>query len=340
MEGQMTTPIHDAFLIRGGIPLKGSIEISGSKNASLPILAACLMVDGPVRLFRVPRLADIDSMLTLLQQLGCSTHRHEAVASGRSFGPTLGGQLDVCVEDHHAVEAGYDVVKSMRASISVLGPLLARRGRAIVSIPGGCAIGDRPIDLHLKGLEKLGVTVRSENGRYVCESPNNGTGRLKGATMYLGGLHGPTVLGTINVMCAAVLAEGKTRIVGAACEPEVADTAAMLNACGARITGAGTTEITIEGVEALHGCEHRVIPDRIETGTFLMIAAMSGSSLTLKQANLDHLIAVADILRETGVSIVADADQLDLAALAKHGTVVRMSLDSMVDIMREAGGSD
>ncbi len=298
----------NSFLIRGGVPLKGTIEISGSKNSSLPILAACLMIEGPMKLLGVPRLSDIDSMLTLLKQLGCSTRRHEAVATGRSFGPLLSGQLDIEVHDESSVEASYDVVKTMRASICVLGPLLARRGRAIVSIPGGCAIGDRPIDLHLRGLQKLGATVRTENGRYICETPGNGTRRLKGATMYLGGTNGPTVLGTINVMCAATLAQGKTRIVGAACEPEVADCASMLNKCGAKITGAGTTEITIEGVEKLTAHEHRIIPDRIETGTFLMAAAVTGGSLTLRRANLDHLIAVVDILQEAGVSIVADVD--------------------------------
>src|SRR5436853_4974198 len=169
--------------------------------------------------------------------------------------PALNGPLDIEVVDHNQCEARYDIVKTMRASICVLGPLLARRGRAVVSIPGGCAIGDRPVDLHVRGLEKLGATFRTENGNIIGEV----RGRLKGCRMYLGGGQGPTVLGTINVMCAAALAEGESVIVGAACEPEVTDCAEMLNKMGARIKGYGTPEIRVEGVEKLSGCEHRII---------------------------------------------------------------------------------
>ena len=187
----------------------------------------------------------------------------------------------------------------MRASICVLGPLLAKRGKAVVSIPGGCAIGDRPVDLHVRGLQKLGAEFRTENGNIVGEV----RGRLKGCRMYLGGAQGPTVLGTINVMCAAALAEGETVLVGAACEPEVSDCAELLIKMGAKIKGHGTPEIRIEGVESLIGTEHRVIPDRIECGTFMIAAAITNGELELKHCNLDHLIAVVDRLEEVGVQI-------------------------------------
>jgi UDP-N-acetylglucosamine 1-carboxyvinyltransferase len=201
--------------------------------------------------------------------------------------------------EERCCEARYDIVKTMRASICVLGPLLAKRGRAIVSYPGGCNIGDRPVDLHLRGLQKLGAEFRTVNGNIIGEVH----GRLKGKRLYLGGAQGPTVLGTINVMCAAALAEGETVIVGAACEPEVSDCAELLIKMGAHITGHGTPEIKIDGVDNLHGAEHRIIPDRIECGTFIIAAAITGGSLELKHCNLDHLIAVADRLEDVGVSI-------------------------------------
>jgi UDP-N-acetylglucosamine 1-carboxyvinyltransferase len=187
----------------------------------------------------------------------------------------------------------------MRASICVMGPLLAKRGKAVVSIPGGCAIGDRPVDLHVRGLQKLGAEFRTENGNIIGEVH----GRLRGCRMYLGGAQGPTVLGTINVLCAAVLAEGETVLVGAACEPEVLDCAELLIKMGARIKGHGTPEIRIEGVDKLHGCEHRIIPDRIECGTFMIAAAITNGELELKNCNLDHLIAVQDRLDEVGVKV-------------------------------------
>jgi UDP-N-acetylglucosamine 1-carboxyvinyltransferase len=183
----------------------------------------------------------------------------------------------------------------------VLGPLLARRGKAKVAIPGGCAIGDRPVDLHVRGLQKLGATFHTEGGDIVGEIPKGK--RLKGCRMYLGGAQGPTVLGTINVMCAAALAEGETVLVGAACEPEVVDCANLLKKMGARITGEGTPEVKIEGVDKLVGCEHRVIPDRIELGTFIIAAAITNGELELKHCNLDHLLAVVDRLEEVGVQI-------------------------------------
>ncbi len=290
----------DSFLISGGHRLKGSVEISGSKNSALPIMAACLMAEGKSTLRGVPRLSDIDSMNKLLAMLGCEVVRHEpAEGGGSGDGPTLNGPLDITVVDESKCEAPYEIVKTMRASICVLGPILAKRKKAIVSIPGGCAIGDRPVDLHVRGLQKLGAAFRTENGNIIGEV----RGRLKGCRMYLGGAQGPTVLGTINVMCAATLAEGETVLVGAACEPEVVDCANLLNRMGAKITGHGTPEIHVEGVEALKGCEHRVIPDRIECGTFMIAAAITNGELELTHCNLDHLVAVADRLEEVGVNI-------------------------------------
>jgi UDP-N-acetylglucosamine 1-carboxyvinyltransferase len=292
----------DSFLIHGGTRLSGKVEISGSKNSALPIMAACLMAEGKTTLKGVPRLSDIDSMTKLIGELGCDVYRHEPGGKTVWDGPPLNGPLDITVVDERGCEARYDIVKTMRASICVLGPLLAKRGRAVVSIPGGCNIGDRPVDLHLRGLAKLGARFHTENGNIVGEVK----GRLKGKRMYLGGTQGPTVLGTINVMCAAALAEGDTLIVGAACEPEVSDCANLLNKMGARITGQGTPELKIEGVEKLSGAEHRIIPDRIECGTFMIAAAITGSSLELKHCNMDHLMAVTDALEDMGVSIRRD----------------------------------
>ena len=287
----------DSFLIHGGHRLKGTIEVSGSKNSALPILAACLMAEGKSTLKGVPRLLDIDSMSKLLGELGCHVYRHEPADPDILVGPALNGPLDIQVQDESQCEARYEIVKTMRASICVLGPLLGKRGKAIVSMPGGCAIGDRPVDLHVRGLQKLGAHFRMENGNIVGEV----RGRLKGCRMYLGGALGPTVLGTINVMCAATLADGETILVGAACEPEVSDCAEMLIKMGARIKGHGTPEIRIEGVEKLVGAEHRVIPDRIECGTFMIAAAITNGELALKNCSLDHLIAVTDRLDEVGV---------------------------------------
>jgi UDP-N-acetylglucosamine 1-carboxyvinyltransferase len=297
----------DSFILRGGTRLKGKIEISGSKNSALPIMAACLMAVGKTTLKGVPRLSDIDSMAKLIGELGCDIYRHESAGSSPSSlsgisAPALNGPLDITVTDESKVEARYDIVKTMRASICVLGPLLAKRGKAVVSIPGGCAIGDRPVDLHVRGLQKLGAEFRTENGNIVGEV----RGRLKGCRMYLGGAMGPTVLGTINVMCAAALAEGETVLVGAACEPEVSDCAEMLNKMGAQIRGHGTPEIRIEGVDKLIGVEHRVIPDRIECGTFMIAAAITNGELELKNCNMDHLIAVVDRLDEVGVKVTRE----------------------------------
>ncbi len=307
----------DNFLIRGGRPLHGTVDISGSKNSSLPILAATLMADGPTTLHGVPRLSDIDSMLLLLKELGCRIERRSPPSLGDSgkidFAgrPALNGPLEIEVVDATNLECHYDLVKTMRASVCALGPMLAKRGRVYFSIPGGCAIGDRPIDLHQRGLEKLGATFRREGGYIVGEVPGGPGGRLKGATLYLGGARGPTVLGTINVMCAATLADGVTRIVGAACEPEVADCARMLNRMGAKISGAGSPELVIHGVERLTGVSHTVIPDRIEAGTFMLAAAITGGELTLRNCNLDHLIAVLDVFEEAGLQVLRPDPRID-----------------------------
>ena len=306
----------DSFFIHGGNRLKGSIEISGSKNSALPLLAACLMAEGKTVLHGVPRLSDIDSMIELVEQLGCKTTRHDP--KGLPVGEVLlNGQLDVQVVSETQCWASYDIVKKMRASICVLGPLLGKRGRARVSIPGGCAIGDRPVDLHLRGLQKLGAEFRAENGDIVGEV----RGRLKGCRMYLGGAQGPTVLGTINVMCAAAMAEGETVLVGAACEPEVVDCADFLNKMGAEIHGQGTPELHIEGVDRLVATEHKVIPDRIECGTFLIAAAITNGELELHNANLDHLIAVVDRLEEVGVHIKREGDKVMVSSTRRLSPV-------------------
>lgn len=288
-----------SLLIHGGKRLKGKLEVSGSKNSSLPLMAACLLTDEKCTINGVPRLSDIDSMAALLEKLGCKIQRHDKKTLTQTGGPCLDGPLDIQVQDESNVEAPYEIVSTMRASVSVLGPLLAKRKKAIVSIPGGCNLGDRPIDLHIRGLHKLGAEFTTQNGNIIGDV----RGRLKGCQMYLGGAMGPTVLGTINIMSAATLAEGKTTLVGAACEPEIIDCANMLNAMGAKIEGHGTPEIRIEGVEKLKGVEHRVIPDRIESGTFIIAAAMTNGELELVNCELNHLIAVCDRLEEVGVHV-------------------------------------
>jgi UDP-N-acetylglucosamine 1-carboxyvinyltransferase len=285
----------DKFVIQGETRLTGEVHLSGAKNAALPIMAATLLCDGPTTLHSVPDLADIRAMIDLLEDLGMTIRRE-------------GTSLHMEVRDTANSHAVYDRVRKMRASICVLGPLLARRGVAKVSMPGGCAIGPRPIDLHLRGLHCLGAQIELDGGDITAR------GRLRGASMFLGGPFGSTVLGTANVMMAACLSEGKTLIESAACEPEIQDLADFLNACGARITGAGTPRVLIEGVAALHGCEHTVIPDRIEAGTFIMAAAASNGDVTVRGAREDHLMAVVDKLREVGVAVEPDGDGLAVAS--------------------------
>lgn len=275
----------DKFLIRGGIPLRGKVEISGAKNSALPCLAAALLTADTVTLHNVPYVKDLITQRRLLEDLGATvltpelrTHKVNAA------------NVDI-------FEAPYELVKTMRASVLALGPLLARFGRAKVSLPGGCAIGTRPIDLHLKAFEQLGADVSLESGDVVATAPQ---GRLKGAVI---DFEKVTVTGTENVMMAASLAEGRTIIKNAAREPEIDDLADLLNKMGARIRGAGTSELEIDGVETLNGAEHTIIADRIETGTFIVAAAITNGELEIRGCRPDHLAAVIEKLREAGVEI-------------------------------------
>ncbi len=272
----------DKLLVHGGATLRGAINISGSKNASLPILAASLLTAEDCIIGRVPDVSDTNYMIQILSALGASVER------------SSGTVRISCAE--LAVEAPYELVRRMRASICVMGPLLARKGRAVVSLPGGCVIGDRPVDLHLRGLQALGAKVEFEGGNIILTAPDG----LRGAEVDLCGTHGPTVLGTDNVMMAATLAEGLTIIESAAAEPEVLDLANFLNAMGAKIEGAGTRRILIEGVKALHGAQHTVIPDRVEAGTFMTAAALAGEGVTLRRVCRDHLKAVTAALVKAG----------------------------------------
>ncbi len=274
----------DKILVHGGYSLSGSIKISGSKNSALPILAATLLTREPCIVHRVPDLSDTHYMLQILMHLGAQVER-------------ASGTVTVSAEKIDSV-APYDVVRKMRASVCVLGPLLGRCKEATVSMPGGCIIGDRPIDLHLKGFEALGAAVRVENGNVKVFAP-----KLTGAVVNLRGKFGPTVLGTGNVMMAAVLADGITVIEGAAQEPEVFDLADFLNKMGAKIEGAGTRRLIIEGVAELHGAEHDIIPDRIEAGTFLVAGAVCGKGVTIKRVEPAHVQSVTRALTDCGFRI-------------------------------------
>jgi UDP-N-acetylglucosamine 1-carboxyvinyltransferase len=276
----------DMFMIRGGKPLMGEASVSGAKNAALPIMAACLAIDGRCELDGVPDLVDVRTLASLLGTLGVEVRWEDD------------GSLSLLTIDRSACVAEYELVRRMRASICVLGPLLGRRGRACVSLPGGCNIGHRPIDLHLKGLAALGADIRIERGYVIAEAA-----RLRGANIYLGGAFGSTVTGTCNVMSAAVFAEGTTTIEAAACEPEVVDLGRFLNRCGAQISGLGTPFLRIEGVEQLSGCRHTIIPDRIEAATLMMAAAITGGAVTLHNVCVEHLTSVVETLRGIGVSI-------------------------------------
>lgn len=291
----------DQFIINGGQRLCGKITVKGSKNAALPIMAAALLTDRPVQLKDVADLADIGNMRRLLAELGCVVEYAPS--------PDLqsaGGSLLLHAQDQSQSHARYDIVRTMRASICVLGPMLAKRGFARVSMPGGCAIGDRPVDLHLRGLEALGAEITLHAGDIVARVPGGTGGRLKGARVFLGGPFGSTVLGTANVMSAATLAEGQTIIECAACEPEVVDLAKMLTAMGARIRGAGGPRIVIDGVESLGGVEHRIIPDRIEAGTYMAAAAITNGDITLENCPIDALMAPMDTLGRIGLNIAVE----------------------------------
>ena len=281
----------DKILVHGGRKLSGSVNISGSKNSALPILAATLLTKEECVIHHVPDLSDVHYMLQILDHLGAAVERASGTVTVKAEKVTT--------------EAPYEVVRKMRASVCVLGPLLGREGEATVSMPGGCVIGDRPIDLHLKGFEALGSAVRVVGGDVKVLAPE-----LRGAVIPMTGKFGSTVLGTGNVMMAAVLALGTTVIDGAAEEPEVVDLANFLNKMGAKVEGAGTRRIIIEGVKELHGAEHEVIPDRIEAGTFMVAAAISGSEVKLRRAMPEHLQSVTQALERAGFRIESTKNSL------------------------------
>ncbi len=282
----------DRFEIEGGVALHGEVRVSGAKNAALPILAATLLADGECRLEGVPELRDIHTMLLILEQLGVRAERQPD------------GALLTEVVDATPVRAPYELVKTMRASICVLGPLVGRRRQAEVSFPGGCVIGPRPVDLHLAGLEALGAELTIDGG-YIRA---RGEGMRGGAEIFLGGPFGPTVTGTANVLSAAVLVPGRTVIQSAACEPEITDLAQFLVAMGARIEGIGSPTLVVEGVERLQGARHRVLPDRIEAGTLLCAGAMTGGQVVVRGAVAAHLAAPLALLDRMGVVVDRQPD--------------------------------
>ena len=280
----------DIFHVEGPVQLSGVVNINGSKNASLPIMAAAMLAAGKSVIKAVPCLSDITIFSQLLGQLGCEVSRSQ---SG-----------DLCI-DSEVIDnpvGDYEIVRKMRASVCILGPLLARCGRVEVSMPGGCAIGDRPIDIHLRGLSELGAKIHLKNGYVVAEAPKGG---LKGKDIFLGGPFGSTVLGTANVLMASTLASGKTTIESAACEPEVVDLANCLIKMGAKINGIGSPRLVIEGVKELQPFEYQVIPDRIEAGTFMVAAAITAGCLQLANCRLSNMMAVVDRLRNIGVTVEA-----------------------------------
>ena len=287
----------DKLLIEGGVPLSGEIAISGAKNAALPILCAALLTAEPLRITNLPRLNDVRTMLRLLAQMGVKV---------ADEGPDA-VTLDASGLDNPV--APYDLVKTMRASVLVLGPLLARAGEARVSLPGGCAIGARPVDQHIKGLQAMGAEIAVEQGYVQARAA-----RLKGARLFTDMV---TVTGTENLMMAAVLAAGETVIENAAREPEVVDLANCLVAMGAQISGAGSDVIRIRGVDRLHGTAHRVMPDRIETGTYLCAAAVTGGAVRLTRTSASYLDAVVDKLMDAGCDIVPERDAIRLKAPPK-----------------------
>lgn len=283
----------DKLVVTGGRTLAGSVSASGAKNAVLPILSATLLTEEPCVIEGAPALRDVNTAIRLLGTLGVAAERGGD------------GAISTTLLSEDNATAPYDLVKTMRASITVLGPLLAKRGRARVSFPGGCVFGPRPIDLHVKGLRALGAEIDVEEGYIEARAK-----RLRGATMFLGGPFGSTVTGTANVLMAAVLAEGRSVIDGAACEPEVEDLARFLVAMGARIEGIGSPRLVVTGVEELHGARHRVIRDRIEAGTFLVAGAITGGDVEVTDVEPDHLRAVLEALREIGVVVEEGADRV------------------------------
>ena len=283
----------DKLVIRGGNPLLGTVRISGAKNAALPCMAAALLTDEPVILENIPQVRDIETTRKLLAAMGAEVE----LGYGRAQHRTT-----ICAKHLASPEASYGLVKTMRASTLVLGPLVARCGHARVSLPGGCAIGARPIDLHIKGLERLGAKITQEHG-YVEAT----TDRLRAAEIIFDKI---TVTGTEDLLMAATLADGQTVMRNCACEPEVADLAALLNAMGAKIKGAGTPTIHINGVSKLHGAKHRIIPDRVEAGTFIVAGALTGGDVNVAGCEPRHLTAILQKLEETGVKTTVKSDSI------------------------------
>jgi UDP-N-acetylglucosamine 1-carboxyvinyltransferase len=294
----------DKLIIKGGVPLEGEIRISGAKNAVLPIMAATLLADSPIIIRNIPHLHDVTTTMELLGQMGVLL--------------TVDEKMDIEVDARpiKSLYAPYDLVRTMRSSILVLGPMLSRFGRADVSLPGGCAIGSRPVNLHVKGLQAMGADIVVENG-YIKARVD----RLKGARLVMDLV---TVTGTENLMMAATLADGVSVIENAAREPEVTDLANCLNKMGAKITGAGTDTIEIEGVERLSGTEYSVLPDRIETGTYLVAAAMTGGHIKLKDTRPDIMDAVLQALREAGAEIIMGEDWIELDMHGKRPKAVNV----------------
>ena len=282
----------DKLIIEGGKPLKGEVKISGSKNATLPVLAATLLTDETCILRNVPRLLDTNTMIKLLKSLGKDIEWDK-------------DKLIIMSNGKPNPVADYKMVSTMRGSICVLGPLLTKLGEAKVSLPGGCVIGVRPVDLHIKGIEALGAKVEIDAGYIMAKAR-----RLKGSRVYLGGASGPSVLGTANIMMAATLAEGETVIECAACEPEVEDLANFLNEMGARIRGQGSPRIIIQGVKKLHGADYKISPDRIEAGTFVLLAAMARSNFIIRDIDYSQLMALDDVLAKVGVKVEADKNMV------------------------------
>ncbi len=296
----------DKLVIRGGNPLLGTVRISGAKNAALPCMAAALLTDEPVILENIPQVRDIETTRKLLAAMGAEVE----LGYGRAHHRTT-----ICARTLAEPEASYELVKTMRASTLVLGPLIARCGRAHVSLPGGCAIGARPIDLHIKGLERLGAKITQEHG-YIeaVVDPLKGD-RLRGAEIVFDKI---TVTGTEDLLMAATLADGETVMQNCAREPEVADLAALLNAMGAKIQGAGTSTIRVKGVAKLHGARHRIIPDRIEAGTFIIAGALTGGDLNVATCDPTHLTAILQKLAETGVKTALKADSVRVMGDQPH----------------------
>ena len=291
----------DKLVIQGGARLHGEVTISGAKNAALPILCAALLAETPLKLSSVPKLKDVGTTINLLQHMGVVVTRNA-------------DKVDLDASNIQILEAPYEMVKTMRASILVLGPLLARFGKARVSLPGGCAIGSRPVDLHIKGLQAMGANIHIEHGYIEASAEHLPNNRLQGARYYMDLV---TVTGTENLMMAAALAQGTTVLENAAKEPEVVDMADCLIKMGAKIKGAGTDVITIEGVEKLNGAEHQVVCDRIEAGTYMVAAAMTGGEVKLLNVSAHLLDAVIEKLREAGATVLCDANTITVKSDGK-----------------------